>query len=260
MQRYSLIHPRCGTAFLLWVMVIAIFVFAFFGQPAWYWLIATRILLLPVIAGIAYELIRFAGKHTDNRVADDAARAGSLAAAADDARAELDQLEVSIRALQEVLRREGGLTAGGAPSRGHGLAGVRGHAADQRDAEVTWEGSSRERPRRHDAGTSGAFAGLPFSEPMRIVADGTDGDEPRGAPRGCARRLLRDAARGRADPRPHAAGAARRPLDVVMDEVEGVGHRIVASRSACARRARSDDGAFARCGRGGPTRAARSRR
>src|SRR5919199_60291 len=35
-QRYSLIHPRCGTAFLLWVMVIAIFVFAFFGRPAWY--------------------------------------------------------------------------------------------------------------------------------------------------------------------------------------------------------------------------------
>src|SRR5919108_41595 len=67
-QRFSLIHPRCGTAFLLWVMVIAIFVFAFFGRPAWYWLIATRILLLPVIAGLAYELIRFAGKHSGNRV------------------------------------------------------------------------------------------------------------------------------------------------------------------------------------------------
>jgi uncharacterized protein YqhQ len=67
-QKFSLIHPRCGTAFLLWVMVIAIFVFAFFGRPVWYWLIATRILLLPLIAGIAYELIRFAGKHTDNRI------------------------------------------------------------------------------------------------------------------------------------------------------------------------------------------------
>src|ERR671922_2327211 len=65
-QRFSLIHPRCGTAFLLWVMVIAIFVFAFFGRPAWYWLIASRILLLPVIAGLAYELIRFAGKHAKN--------------------------------------------------------------------------------------------------------------------------------------------------------------------------------------------------
>src|SRR5262249_49811072 len=66
-QRYSLIHPRCGTAFLLWVMVIAVFVFAFFGRPTWYWLIASRILLLPVIAGLAYELIRFAGKHQHNR-------------------------------------------------------------------------------------------------------------------------------------------------------------------------------------------------
>ena len=65
-DRFSLIHPRCGTAFLLWVMVIAIFVFAFFGQPAWYWLIASRILMLPVIAGLAYELIRFAGKHQGN--------------------------------------------------------------------------------------------------------------------------------------------------------------------------------------------------
>ena len=40
-QRYSLIHPRCGTAFLLWVMVISVFVFALFGRPAWYWLIVT---------------------------------------------------------------------------------------------------------------------------------------------------------------------------------------------------------------------------
>src|SRR6266508_1883426 len=48
-QRYSKIHVRCGTAFLLWVMVIAIFVFALFGRPDWYWLIVTRIALLPVI-------------------------------------------------------------------------------------------------------------------------------------------------------------------------------------------------------------------
>ena len=67
-QKFSLIHPRCGTAFLLWVMVIAIFVFAFVGRPVWYWLILSRILLLPVIAGLAYEVIRYAGKHQSNRV------------------------------------------------------------------------------------------------------------------------------------------------------------------------------------------------
>src|SRR5207237_1553991 len=66
-QRHSLIHPRCGTAFLLWVMVVGVFVYALLGRPAWYWLIVSRIVLLPVIAGIAYELIRFAGKHAGNR-------------------------------------------------------------------------------------------------------------------------------------------------------------------------------------------------
>jgi uncharacterized protein YqhQ len=106
-QRYSLIHPRCGTAFLLWVMVIAIFVFAFFGRPAWYWLIATRILLLPVIAGIAYELIRFAGKHQRNRILMALLAPGLWLQRLTTREPTLDQLEVSIRALKEVLSLEG---------------------------------------------------------------------------------------------------------------------------------------------------------
>ena len=105
-QKFSLIHPRCGTAFLLWVMVIAIFVFAFFGRPAWYWLIATRILLLPVIAGIAYELIRFAGKHTGNRILMTLLAPGLWLQRLTTREPTLDQLEVSIRALQEVLALE----------------------------------------------------------------------------------------------------------------------------------------------------------
>jgi uncharacterized protein YqhQ len=106
-QKFSLIHPRCGTAFLLWVMVIAIFVFAFFGRPTWYWLIATRILLLPVIAGIAYELIRFAGKHTGNRILMTLLAPGLWLQRLTTREPTLDQLEVSIRALREVLEREG---------------------------------------------------------------------------------------------------------------------------------------------------------
>ena len=106
-QRYSLIHPRCGTAFLLWVMVIAIFVFAFFGRPDWYLLIATRILLLPVIAGLAYELIRFAGKHQGNRVLMTLLAPGLWLQRLTTREPTLDQIEVSIRALQEVLSREG---------------------------------------------------------------------------------------------------------------------------------------------------------
>ena len=114
-QRYSLIHPRCGTAFLLWVMVIAIFVFAFFGRPDWYWLIATRILLLPVIAGIAYELIRFAGKHTDNRFLMALLAPGLWLQRLTTREPTLDQLEVSIRALRDVLALEKRDTAGDAP-------------------------------------------------------------------------------------------------------------------------------------------------
>ncbi len=109
-QRFSLIHPRCGTAFLLWVMVIAIFVFAFFGRPDWYWLIATRILLLPVIAGIAYELIRFAGKHTDNRILMTLLAPGLWLQRLTTRQPSLDQIEVSIRALREVLQLEGRLS------------------------------------------------------------------------------------------------------------------------------------------------------
>jgi uncharacterized protein YqhQ len=109
-QRFSLIHPRCGTAFLLWVMVIAIFVFAFFGRPAWYWLVATRILLLPLIAGLAYELIRFAGKHTGNRALMTVLAPGLWLQRLTTREPTLDQLEVSIKALREVLALEGRLT------------------------------------------------------------------------------------------------------------------------------------------------------
>jgi uncharacterized protein YqhQ len=105
-QRFSQIHPRCGTAFLLWVMVIAIFVFAFFGRPHWYWLIATRILLLPVIAGIAYELIRFAGKHQNNRILMSLLAPGMWLQRLTTREPSLDQIEVSIRALKEVLSLE----------------------------------------------------------------------------------------------------------------------------------------------------------
>src|SRR5665213_3461055 len=105
-QRYSLIHPRCGTAFLLWVMVIGVFVFAFFGRPAWYWLIATRVLLLPVIAGLAYELIRYAGKHQGNRVLMTMLAQSFWLQRLTTREPSLDQIEVSIRALREVLDLE----------------------------------------------------------------------------------------------------------------------------------------------------------
>jgi uncharacterized protein YqhQ len=109
-QRHSLIHVRCGTSFLLYVMVIAIFVFALFGRPAWYWLILTRIAALPLIAGLAYEVIRFAGRHPHNPALRALLAPGLVLQRLTTRQPSLDQIEVSIRALREVLRLEGRLT------------------------------------------------------------------------------------------------------------------------------------------------------
>ena len=111
-QEFSLIHPRCGTAFLLWVMVIGIFVFALVGRPVWYWLIISRILLLPVIAGLAYELIRYAGRHQDNRALMTLLAPGLWLQRLTTREPTLDQIEVSIRAIDEVRRREADSVAG----------------------------------------------------------------------------------------------------------------------------------------------------
>jgi uncharacterized protein YqhQ len=62
-QRFPRLHPRCGTSFLLVVMIVAIFVFAPLGLPAWYLLVASRILGVPLIAGLSFELIKWAGRN-----------------------------------------------------------------------------------------------------------------------------------------------------------------------------------------------------
>ena len=105
-QRFSLIHPRCGTAFLLYVMVIAIFVFAFVGRPEWHWLILSRIGFLPLIAGLAYEVIRYAGKHQDNRALMTLLAPGMWLQRLTTREPTDEQVEVSIRALNRVLERD----------------------------------------------------------------------------------------------------------------------------------------------------------
>jgi uncharacterized protein YqhQ len=105
-QTFSKIHLRCGTAFLLWVMVIAIFVFALVGRPDWPVLIASRILLLPFIAGLAYELIRFGSRHPDNRIVRTMLAPGLWLQSLTTREPTLDQVEVSINALKNALAGE----------------------------------------------------------------------------------------------------------------------------------------------------------
>lgn len=102
----SRIHLRCGTAFLLWVMVVAIIVFAFVGRPDLPYLIASRILLVPVIAGIAYEVIRFASRYGTNPIVHAILWPGLLLQRLTTREADADHLEVAVAALDAVLVRE----------------------------------------------------------------------------------------------------------------------------------------------------------
>jgi uncharacterized protein YqhQ len=105
-KRFSRLHPRCGTSFLLVVMIVAIFVFAPIGLPAWYWLMATRVLGVPVIAGISFELIKFAGRNRSRRWVQAVMWPGLKLQLLTTREPDLDQLEVAIAALQAVLALE----------------------------------------------------------------------------------------------------------------------------------------------------------
>ncbi len=105
-QRFSRLHPRCGTSFLLVVMIVAIFVFAPIGLPAWYWLVVTRIVGIPLIAGISFELIKFAGRNRRRRWVRALMWPGMKLQLLTTREPDLDQLEVAIASLQAVLALE----------------------------------------------------------------------------------------------------------------------------------------------------------
>ena len=105
--RYSRLHPRCGTSFLLIVMVLAIFVFAPIGLPAWYWLVASRILGIPLIAGLSYEVIKWAGRNRHHGWVRTLMWPGLMLQNLTTREPDLEQLAVAIASLEEVLAVEG---------------------------------------------------------------------------------------------------------------------------------------------------------
>ena len=111
-QRHSLIHVRCGTAFLLWVMVIAILVFSLLGRPPLMWLIASRVIALPLIAGLAYEVIRLAARYNRFVLVRAVLAPGLWLQRLTTREPTLDQVAVSIRALERVLAAEKSHVAG----------------------------------------------------------------------------------------------------------------------------------------------------
>jgi uncharacterized protein YqhQ len=105
-QLYSRLHPRCGTSFLLIVMILAIFVFAPVGLPAWWILVLTRILGVPVIAGLSFEVIKWAGRNRRRRWVQLVMWPGLQLQKLTTREPDLDELAVSIASLQAVLAVE----------------------------------------------------------------------------------------------------------------------------------------------------------
>ncbi|GIK43010.1 MAG: membrane protein [Chloroflexota bacterium] len=102
----SIVHPRCGTAFLLIVMVISIFVFALVGDPPLWLKIVSRIVLIPVIAGIAYEFLKFSAAHQENPLMKLLIAPGLALQGLTTREPDLSMLEVSIAALKKLLTEE----------------------------------------------------------------------------------------------------------------------------------------------------------
>ncbi len=113
-KKHSRLHPRCGTNFLLIVMVVSIFVFAFLGWPNLIERIISRIILMPVVAGISYELIRLAGR-TENHVIQTLVKPGLWLQYLTTREPHADQIEVAIQALEAAKPEEETEPAADAP-------------------------------------------------------------------------------------------------------------------------------------------------
>lgn len=103
---YPILHPRCGTSFLLIVMVISIVVFSFLGEGSLAWRIGSRLSLLPLVAGISYELLKWSGRHWEGRLGRMAAAPGLCLQRLTVRHPDDSQIEVAILALQRVLAME----------------------------------------------------------------------------------------------------------------------------------------------------------
>jgi uncharacterized protein YqhQ len=103
---YPPAHPRCGTAFLLEVVAISIVLFALLGTPELWLRVISRIVLIPVIAGIAYELLRLGGRFPNSPLMKVIVAPGLLLQALTTRYPDRSQMEVAIASMNELLRRE----------------------------------------------------------------------------------------------------------------------------------------------------------
>jgi uncharacterized protein YqhQ len=106
-RRHPMPHPRCGTAFLLTVAVVSVLVFALLGRPDLEWRILSRIALIPVVAAVSYEIIRFAGAHRRAWFGQALAWPGLMLQRITTRQPDEDQIEVAIAAMEAALAADG---------------------------------------------------------------------------------------------------------------------------------------------------------
>ncbi len=111
-DRYSTLHVRCGTNFLLIVMILTIIVFSFFGTPGLAWRIGSRIIAIPLIAGLAFEALRLGARFGHTRIMRALMAPGLWLQKITTKPPTPDQIEVAIASFNEVLRAEGSAGTG----------------------------------------------------------------------------------------------------------------------------------------------------
>jgi len=99
---FETLHPRCGTSFLMFVMVISLLLFSLLGWPDLFWRITSRLLLIPIIAGLSYELLRWAGR-SDSMTVKILSIPGLLLQKLTTKEPDEKQLEVAAAAMKAVL-------------------------------------------------------------------------------------------------------------------------------------------------------------
>ncbi len=107
-RKFSTPHPRCGTAFLLTVLLVSILVFALFPRPPLEWRIISRIALIPLVAGISYEIIRYAGAHQQGLIGRAVAGPGLLLQKLTTRVPDDGQIEVAIQAMEGAVAADEG--------------------------------------------------------------------------------------------------------------------------------------------------------
>ena len=111
-RKYATAHPRCGTAFLLVVMVVAVVAFVFVGREPLWWLVVSRIVLVPVIAAAAYEVIRLSGRYSTNPLVSLITRPSLALQSLTTRQPDDDQIEIAIAAMTQAIDADEAQVAG----------------------------------------------------------------------------------------------------------------------------------------------------